>query len=79
MDRARVNHETMTWARPLVARMLVQCVLLGALIVPVGQANAAPSAPPVTTTSTGEAIFQKGVLGSGEPLEAMHDGGVNLR
>ncbi|NPT60319.1 c-type cytochrome [Paraburkholderia sp. 5N] len=48
-------------------------------MVPVGKANAAPSAPPVTTTSTGEAIFQKGVLGSGEPLEAMHDGGVNLR
>ncbi|RDK02937.1 cytochrome C [Paraburkholderia lacunae] len=54
-------------------------MLLAALMVPVGKANCAPSAPLVAAGSTGEAIFQKGVLGSGEPLEAMHDGGVNLR
>ncbi|MGF7001513.1 cytochrome C [Paraburkholderia sp. GAS32] len=79
MDRARFSHETIAWARPLAARMLVQCVVLGALIVPVGMANSAPSTPPMTTANMGEAIFQKGVLGSGEPLEATHDGGVNLR
>ncbi|KAE8755729.1 c-type cytochrome [Paraburkholderia madseniana] len=65
--------------RWLAALALVQWALLAALIAPVGKANAAPSSPPVTTANTGEAIFQKGVLGSGEPLEAMHDGGVNLR
>nr|WP_246287851.1 c-type cytochrome [Paraburkholderia sediminicola] len=48
-------------------------------MVPVGKTNAAPSTPPVTPANAGEAIFQKGVLGSGEQLEAMHDGGVNLR
>ncbi|WP_236002383.1 c-type cytochrome [Paraburkholderia elongata] len=79
MHRARVSRDAIARARPLASRTLVQGVLLAALMVPVGKANAAPSAPPVTTTSTGEAIFQKGVLGSGEPLEAMHDGGVNLR
>jgi cytochrome c553 len=79
MDCAWVSREAIARARPLAARTLVQCVLLAALIAPVGNANCAPSARPVTTASTGEAIFQKGVLGSGEPLEAMHDGGVNLR
>ncbi|CAE6836451.1 type 1 periplasmic-binding domain-containing protein [Paraburkholderia haematera] len=79
MGRARVSPETIARARPFAARLLVQWVLLAALIVPVGKTNAAPSAPPVTTATTGEAIFQKGVLGSGEPLEATHDGGVNLR
>ena len=66
-------------ARPRAARTLRRCMLLAALLVPVGKATCAPSAAPVTSVSTGEAIFQKGVLGSGEPLEAMHDGGVNMR
>ena len=79
MDRARVSRHAIARVRSLAGLALVQCVLLAALIVPAGRAHSAPSAPPVTTVSTGQAIFQKGVLGSGEPLEAMHDGGVNLR
>ncbi|MGF6758166.1 cytochrome C [Paraburkholderia sp. GAS42] len=79
MDRLRVSRGVIARARPRAARTLVRCVLLAALLVPAGKANCAPSAAPVTAVSTGEAIFQKGVLGSGEPLEAMHDGGVNLR
>ncbi|WP_341316738.1 cytochrome C [Paraburkholderia sp. IMGN_8] len=79
MDCAWGSREAIARARPRAARTLVQCVLLAVLMVQVGKANCAPAAPPVTTASTGEAIFQKGVLGSGEPLEAMHDGGVNLR
>jgi hypothetical protein len=79
MDCAWVSRKTIARARvwPLAARTLVQCVLLAALMVPVGKASCAPAAPPVTTASAGEAIFQKGVLGSGEPLEAMHEGGVD--
>ncbi|WP_154565701.1 c-type cytochrome [Paraburkholderia madseniana] len=79
MDCARVSRGASARVRWLAALALVQWALLAALIAPVGKANAAPSSPPVTTANTGEAIFQKGVLGSGEPLEAMHDGGVNLR
>jgi hypothetical protein len=79
MDCARVSRGAIARVRSLVALALVQCVLLAALVVPVGNTNAAPSTPPAATANTGEAIFQKGVLGSGEPLEAMHDGGVNLR
>lgn len=79
MDCARVGRGAVARARSLVALALVQCALLAALIVPVGKANSAPSTPPATTASAGEAIFQKGVLGSGEPLEATHEGGVNLR
>ncbi|MFM0389511.1 cytochrome C, partial [Paraburkholderia dipogonis] len=75
MDRARVSRRAIARVRSLAALALVQCVfLLAALMVPVGKANAAPSTQPVTTANTGEAIFQKGVLGSGEPVEAMHDG-----
>jgi cytochrome c553 len=54
-------------------------VLLAALIAPMGEANCAPAAQPDMTASTGEAIFQQGILGSGEPLKAMHDGGVRLQ
>jgi cytochrome c553 len=79
MDCARGSRGAIARVRSLAALALVQCVLLAVLSVPVGKANAAPSTPPVTTANTGEAIFQKGVLGSGEPLEAMHEGGVNLR
>ncbi|MFM0081023.1 c-type cytochrome [Paraburkholderia sediminicola] len=79
MDRAWVSRGAIARVRSVAALALVQCVLLAALIVPVGKADAAPSTPSVTTANTGEAIFQKGVLGSGEPVEAMHDGGVNLR
>ncbi|MFL9984452.1 cytochrome C [Paraburkholderia sediminicola] len=79
MDRAWVSRGAIARVRSVAALALVQCVLLAALIAPVGKADAAPSTPSVTTANTGEAIFQKGVLGSGEPVEAMHDGGVNLR
>ncbi|CAB3732736.1 hypothetical protein LMG24238_05877 [Paraburkholderia sediminicola] len=79
MDRARASRRAIARARSLAALVLVQCALLAASMVPVGKTNAAPSTPPVTPANAGEAIFQKGVLGSGEQLEAMHDGGVNLR
>jgi len=37
------------------------------------QASCAPA------VSAGEAIYQQGIVGSGEPLEATHDGGVHMR
>ncbi|MFM0269899.1 c-type cytochrome [Paraburkholderia aspalathi] len=79
MDRARVSRRAIARVRSLAALVLIQCALFAALTVPVGKANAAPSTPQVTSGNTGEAIFQKGALGSGDQLEAMHDGGVNLR
>ncbi|WP_233886940.1 c-type cytochrome [Paraburkholderia flagellata] len=46
--------------------------------MPVGEARCAPAAQPVATGSAGQALYQQGILSSGEPLEAMHDGGVHL-
>ncbi|HEY4803789.1 MAG TPA: cytochrome C, partial [Paraburkholderia sp.] len=53
--------------------------MLAALILPVREARCAPAAPPVAAASAGKALYQQGVLSSGEPLEAMHDGGVRLQ
>ncbi|RKP46320.1 c-type cytochrome [Trinickia fusca] len=61
------------------ARLLARCALLAALITPVGEAYCAPAAQPVATASAGEALYQQGVLSSGEPLEAIHQDGVRLQ
>ncbi|QCP52001.1 cytochrome c [Trinickia violacea] len=66
-------------APPLAARWLARCALLAALIAPVGEARCAPAAQPVATASAGAALYQQGVLSSGEPLQALHEDGVRLQ
>ena len=66
-----------TRAPSLAARWLA--ALFAALILPVGDARCAPAAQPATTGGAGEALYQRGILSSGEPLDAMHDGGVRLQ
>nr|WP_321963579.1 c-type cytochrome [Paraburkholderia sp. J7] len=44
-----------------------------------GEARCAPVAQSITSGGAGEALYQQGILSSGEPLEAMHEGGVHLQ
>ncbi|MBM2775029.1 c-type cytochrome [Burkholderia territorii] len=69
-----------------VNRGLARWLLLVALCAPAGYARcdevaAAESvaSAPVAPADAGEAIFQRGILGSGAPLEAVHQDGVRLR
>ncbi|WGS40881.1 cytochrome C [Burkholderia sp. JSH-S8] len=62
----------------LASRMLARGVLLAALIVPAGDASAGAATERVAPADAGQAIFQRGILGSGEPLEAVHPDGVRL-
>lgn len=64
-------------APSLAARWLA--ALFAALILPVGDARCATAAQPATTGGAGEALYQRGILSSGEPLDAIHDGGVHLQ
>ncbi|MEM5448745.1 c-type cytochrome [Paraburkholderia guartelaensis] len=79
MKRTASGPRGRTRAPSRATRWLAPCALLAALIVPVHEARCAPAAPPVATASAGQALYQQGVLGSGEALEAMHDGGVHLQ
>ncbi|MEX3844984.1 MULTISPECIES: c-type cytochrome [unclassified Paraburkholderia] len=79
MKRTASGPRGRTRAPSRATRWLAPCALLAALIVPVREARCAPAAPPVATASAGQALYQQGVLGSGEALEAMHDGGVHLQ
>ncbi|WP_446902053.1 c-type cytochrome [Burkholderia sp. YIM B11467] len=58
---------------------LARWVLLAALCASAGHALADDAAAPVVPADAGEAIFQRGILGSGAPLEAAHQDGVRLR
>ncbi|WP_415774605.1 c-type cytochrome [Paraburkholderia sp. J11-2] len=87
MKRAASRPRGRAWTPSLAWRGLAPCArlvtllvtLLAALIVPVGEARCAPAAQSITTGSAGEALYQQGILSSGEPLEAMHEGGVHLQ
>ncbi|MEX3929719.1 c-type cytochrome [Paraburkholderia sp. BR10936] len=79
MKRTASGPRGRTRAPSRATRWLAPCALVAALIVPVHEARCAPAAPPVATASAGQALYQQGVLGSGEALEAMHDGGVHLQ
>ncbi|WP_321945859.1 c-type cytochrome [Paraburkholderia sp. J10-1] len=83
MKRAASRPRGRAWTPSLAWRGLAPCArlvtLLAALLVPVGEARCAPVAQSITTGSAGEALYQQGILSSGEPLEAMHDGGVHLQ
>ncbi|MEX3690938.1 c-type cytochrome [Paraburkholderia sp. BR14263] len=79
MKRTASGPRGRTRAPSRATRWLAPCALLAALIVPVHEARCAPAAPPVATASAGQALYQQGVLGSGDALEAMHDGGVHLQ
>ncbi|WP_412022178.1 c-type cytochrome [Burkholderia cepacia] len=58
---------------------LARWVLLAALCASAGHALADDAAAPVVPADAGEAIFQRGILGSGAPLEAVHQDGVRLQ
>ncbi|WP_088509224.1 c-type cytochrome [Burkholderia ubonensis] len=62
-------------ASRMLARGAQLAVLLAALIVPAGAARCGEPA----AADAGQAIFQRGLLGSGEPLEAVHQDGVRLQ
>ncbi|NTZ87564.1 cytochrome C [Burkholderia metallica] len=87
MNGIRRRLRALAAARPLaVSRRLARWMLLAALCAPAGYARCdevAPGEPvapvPVAPADAGEAIFQRGILGSGAPLEAVHPDGVRLR
>ncbi|BAX60316.1 hypothetical protein BSFP_031750 [Burkholderia stabilis] len=54
-------------------------MVLAALCVGAGHALGDEAAAPVVPADPGEAIFQRGILGSGAPLEAVHQDGVRLQ
>lgn len=58
---------------------LARWVVLAALCVGAGHALGDEAAAPVVPADPGEAIFQRGILGSGAPLEAVHQDGVRLQ
>ncbi|MBN3787816.1 c-type cytochrome [Burkholderia sp. Ac-20353] len=78
MNGIRMRLRALVGARPLASRMLVRCLLLAALSVPAGEAACGEAAASIAPLDAGEAIFQRGILGSGEPLEAVHADGVRL-
>lgn len=59
-------------ARTLATRAWLACLLAAALLA---GAQKAFSAPPL---DAGESIYQHGIAGSGEAVEASHDGGVHM-
>jgi len=86
MNGERTMRPTIARARPGRAlRVLASCVVAAMLALPLASlrdahgAHRASAEPPAAAASAGAAIFQRGVLVSGEPLEATHDGGVRLR
>ncbi|MGU7769084.1 c-type cytochrome [Burkholderia sp. MR1-5-21] len=79
MNGIRGRLRALAGACPLAARMVVRGMLLAALIMPAGEAASGETAASVAPVDAGEAIFQRGVLGSGEALEAVHNDGVRLQ
>ncbi|MDN7904563.1 c-type cytochrome [Burkholderia diffusa] len=67
-------------ARPPASRgWLARWAMLAALCASAGHAIGDEAAAPVVPADPGEAIFQRGILGSGAPLEAVHQDGVRLQ
>ncbi|QVN19719.1 c-type cytochrome [Burkholderia pyrrocinia] len=64
---------------PALRGRLARRVVLAALCASAGHAIGGEAAAPVVPADAGEAIFQRGILGSGAPLEAVHQDGVRLR
>ncbi|TKC89478.1 c-type cytochrome [Trinickia terrae] len=81
MNANRERLRALAGARSPAARMFVRCMLLAALIVPAGEASCGEGSAgaSVTPADAGAAIYQRGILGSGEPLVAVHEGGVRLQ
>ncbi|WP_321858465.1 c-type cytochrome [Burkholderia cenocepacia] len=88
MNGIRQRLRALAAARPLaVSRRLARWMLLAALCASAGHARCDEVAPPgepvaavpVAPADAGEAIYQRGILGSGAPLEAVHPDGVRLR
>jgi len=72
MSRSAAAPAVLAWAGWLDPRRAAISFLLVVLAWAAGQASAAP------TADAGEAIFQRGVLSTGEPLEATRDGGLRM-
>lgn len=71
MTRAESALENVPWMRVLLAVSTMAGLIATALVCMV-QAHAA------TTTDEGEAIYRRGVLASGKPIEAIREGGVRI-
>ncbi|MDR6499000.1 cytochrome c553 [Burkholderia ambifaria] len=65
--------------QPALRRRLARWVVLAVLCASAGHAIGDEAAVPVVPADAGEAIFQRGILGSGAPLEAVHQDGVRLQ
>ncbi|UXU88945.1 c-type cytochrome [Burkholderia sp. S-53] len=80
MNGIRGRLRALAAARPLASRgWLARWVVLAALCAGAGHAIGGEAAAPVVPADPGEAIFQRGILGSGAPLEAVHQDGVRLQ
>ncbi|KAG8148831.1 c-type cytochrome [Burkholderia catarinensis] len=80
MNGIRGRLRALAAAYPPASRgRLARWALLAALCASAGHAIGGEAAAPVVPTDAGEAIFQRGILGSGTPLEAVHQDGVRLQ
>nr|WP_260435982.1 c-type cytochrome [Burkholderia sp. Bp9143] len=82
MNGARIlRHAIVRGTLPRARRWLAAWIgvaLFAMQWVPSPDARGAQGEPPPAPASAGAAIFRQGLLGSGEPLEAVHDDGVRL-
>ncbi|MGZ2745465.1 cytochrome C [Burkholderia stagnalis] len=78
MNGIRGRLRALANACPLASRMIARGVLLAVLSASVGDAAGGTATERVAPADAGQAIFQRGILGSGEPLEAVHPDGVRL-
>ncbi|MFJ1210395.1 cytochrome C [Burkholderia pyrrocinia] len=80
MNGIRGRLRALAAARPPASRgWLARWVVLAALCACAGHALGDEAAARVAPADAGEAIFQRGILGSGAPLEAVHQDGVRLQ
>ncbi|HHX4053599.1 c-type cytochrome [Burkholderia contaminans] len=76
--RGRARALAAAWP-PASRGRLARWLVLAALCASAGHAIGGEPAAPVVPADAGEAIFQRGILGSGAPLEAVHQDGVRLQ
>ncbi|EKS9799134.1 MULTISPECIES: c-type cytochrome [Burkholderia] len=80
MNGIRGRARALAAAWPPVSRgRLARWAVLAALCASAGHAIGGEPAAPVVPADAGEALFQRGILGSGAPLEAVHQDGVRLQ
>ncbi|WP_082721301.1 c-type cytochrome [Burkholderia sp. ABCPW 14] len=78
MDGAWDRPRAVESVRRRASRAFVRAALAVVLLAPASFAHCGPPAPATANADTGQAIFQQGMTGAGEPLEAVHDGAVHM-